>query len=707
MIFTRSRPTFFIVTLLFTVAFVTPIAVFSQSSAQQTVTDSLTQTLAQYTEQNRTDTATVNLLNRLAREYFTRTPEKALGYARRAVVLADKLGDVKAVAQSISNIGAAYFYQGKYDVALENHLAALRLRDSIGDKQGEAASLNNIGLIYAEQSKYDLALEYHQKALKLREGIGDKQGMSSSYSNIGLIYSDRFRFDEAKENFVKALGIFREIGDKQGEASLLNNIGKILTIQSNYIEALECYNQSLQLKKQTGNQEGQCSSLNNISNVYIEQKKYHEALKYSLEALELAETIGAKLRQQEALESISEIYSALGDKGQALEYYKRFVGTRNEILSQESQNKALQLQAQYESEKKDQEIKLLTKDNELQGTVRNSLLAGGALLVVLLGLMIRRYREKKRANEEILRQQQALEEQAREITIFNLSLEEKNEQLGEKNREIMDSIFYAERIQSAVLPHQIHMLGALSEHFILYKPRDIVSGDFYWCQTIRPNGSDDGAFVIVAAVDCTGHGVPGAFMSMIGNSTLNQIVMENHIYDPARILEELHIAIRSALQQDEEEDDGNNSRDGMDICLCRIDRAEVTFAGAKRPLYIMRPNADIGSEGAWDVEEIKGDKVSIGGKQKEERRTFTNHTRPIDQEMALYLTTDGFIDQPNPNNDRYGSRRLKTKLAEMALLPARVQRQTMLNELKQFQSSTGQRDDITIVGLKLRPDKIE
>ncbi len=654
----------------------------------------------------RSDTNTVRVLNALAREYFTRNAARALSLAQHAADLSRALGDTKSLGLSLSNIGAAYYYQSKYDSALTLHLEALKLRERIGDKSGEAASLNNIALIYGDQSRYDLALEYHNKALTLRQSIGDKRGEASSYSNIALVYADQLQYDRALESLVQALGIFRELGDKASEASLLNNIGKIHTAQGNYPEALKCYTESLELKKQSGNQEGQCASLNNISALYSLQNKPQEALKYAQQSLHLAEQIGSKIRQQEALQTISDVYVALGDKSQAFDYYKRYVEVREEVMNQKTQETMLALQAQYESDKKDQEIQLLTKDKELQTTVRNALIAGGVVLVAFLVVAVRRYVEKKRIseemmrqNEEILRQKKLVEQQSQAIHEANKALEERNEELAEKNREIMDSIFYAERIQSAFLPNTFDHVAGVFEHFVLFKPRDIVSGDFYWAQTIET--IDFEKFLIVAAIDCTGHGVPGAFMSMIGNTLLNQIILERRIYTPSQILEELNIAVRRALKQDEEEeDDERNSRDGMDVCICKIELGRVIFAGAKRPLYVVKPGL-----GTSEIEEIKGDRASIGGKQKEERRTFVNQEIRVTQPLVLYLTTDGFADQPNANNEKYGSRRLREKLTEIALFPARVQRQTMLNELKTFQGSTPQRDDITILGIKLKPSK--
>jgi serine phosphatase RsbU (regulator of sigma subunit) len=537
--------------------------------------------------------------------------------------------------------------------------------------------------------------------MKLREEIGDQQGLSSSLINIGLIYSEQVQFDSAQAYFAKALGVFRQLKDRKGEASALNNLGRIYTTLGHFAEALNCYRESLDLKRQMGNKEGECASLNNIGSMLCLQGKYREALAYSQQALTLADSIGSLPRKQEALETVSDIYTQLGDSKKALEAFRRYVAVRDEIMSREMQNKTLQFQTQYESDKKDQEIKYLNSERELQTTVRNVLVGGAVLLAGLLVLAFNRYRAANLANTELTRQKKLVEEQSRSIRAVNGALNDRNFELDQKNHEIMDSIFYAERIQRAVLPAQVPPITPVTEQFIVYKPRDIVSGDFYWAHTAET--TEHGLISFVAAIDCTGHGVPGAFMSMIGNTLLNQIVLERRIYDPAKILEELNIAVRTALKQDTEEEEGErNSRDGMDVCLCRIEPTRAVFAGAKRPLYVVRPSV----EGA-ECEEIKGDKHSIGGKQRTERPTFTNHEIAITQPITLYLTTDGFADQPNPAMLKYGSRRLKETLVDMAIFPAKRQRQSLLSELKQFQGSTDQRDDITIIGVKVKPPKPE
>jgi len=270
----------------------------------------------------------------------------------------------------------------------------------------------------------------------------------------------------------------------------------------------------------------------------------------------------------------------------------------------------------------------------------------------------------------------------------NLELDEALKELREKNDQIMSSIHYAKRIQSAVLPADSYLHQANLDLFILFKPRDIVSGDFYWFH-------DKGDKMFLAVVDCTGHGVPGALMSMIGNSLLNKIVLEQGIEYPAEILERLQVELEKVLIS---EKTIHASREGMDVCLCIFSpkKSKVFFTGALRPLYKATQDRKTGN---WEIIEIKGERNFIGGRSKT-NKGFKNHEIKMAPGNMLYLTTDGFADQFDHRNIRYGSGRLKTFLAEIAHLDTRAQKQALLEELAAHQGNGEQIDDITIIGVR-------
>lgn len=261
-------------------------------------------------------------------------------------------------------------------------------------------------------------------------------------------------------------------------------------------------------------------------------------------------------------------------------------------------------------------------------------------------------------------------------------LKQANDELAEKNKHITDSIQYAKTIQEAILPTKSFIRAKYDDFFISFYPKDIVSGDFFWYAE-----NEHSSFI--AAVDCTGHGVPGAFMSMIGSAILNQIVKELKIYDPAQILNHLNRNIRIALKQDVNED---ASRDGMEICLCRVDRDKVVFSGGHRPLFLVK-NGEFHS--------YKGDKDSIGGKQKTDDKVFTNTEIVIEKGLrtAIYLTTDGFQDQPNPEGKKIGSKGLQEVIMKYWSLDGATQKTKFAEELKNHAKHEAQRDDITVIGI--------
>lgn len=253
------------------------------------------------------------------------------------------------------------------------------------------------------------------------------------------------------------------------------------------------------------------------------------------------------------------------------------------------------------------------------------------------------------------------------------------------NREILSSIEYAERIQAAVLPDCAQLDRLFPQHGLLFRPRDIVSGDFYWLHE-----TTDARFA--AVVDCTGHGVPGAFMSLIGSTMLTDIVRAGHTHDPARILEQLHRALRRSLRQDAVDRQGES----MDIALVVIEENQILFAGARRPLYVLS------SSGAtYHLSEYKGDRKSVGGRQRDRQRRFTTHTIPREADMRLFLTSDGFADQANAARRPLDTSRLKQWLEAHADEPVDRHVGILAKAFDQWREGTPQRDDVTIWGLRL------
>lgn len=270
------------------------------------------------------------------------------------------------------------------------------------------------------------------------------------------------------------------------------------------------------------------------------------------------------------------------------------------------------------------------------------------------------------------------------ISDVNLLLAQQGKEIATKNKQTENSIKAARAIQKSILPTENLINENLGEQFIIYIPKDIVSGDFYWIKNIEN-------YTFVAVVDCTGHGVPGAFVSMIGYSLLNEITVQRKIYEPAKILELLHQYVFERLQQEF----GENN-DGMDVCLIRItdidqESKQITFTGAKRPLFISEQH---------DIKVIRGTNRSIGGALQSDKN-FENEEIILRKGDALYLTSDGFADAHNPERKSFGNKKLLSLLKEMTNKPMSEQKQILLKELEEYQENESPRDDITFIGIKI------
>ncbi|WP_020526428.1 PP2C family protein-serine/threonine phosphatase [Flexithrix dorotheae] len=310
------------------------------------------------------------------------------------------------------------------------------------------------------------------------------------------------------------------------------------------------------------------------------------------------------------------------------------------------------------------------------------------ILAITFFFMVNRIRKQK---VELMITKKELEHKVEEIEVQSENLKNLNKNISIKNKKITDSIRYAKNIQTAILPSENTLKNAFSSYFTLYYPKDIVSGDFYWCSHIKDEETGIEK-TFIAAVDCTGHGVPGAFMSMIGNSLLNEIVNEKKIYDTEKVLEELDSGVKLALKQKETSND-----DGMDVCLCAIEKiggnVQLSFSGAKRPLFHI-------SAASGELQVIKGDKRSIGGSIVK-NVPFTKKIIKTQKGDKIYLTSDGLIDQNDISRRKLGSARVRELLKNTANQTLEEQKIEVEKILEDYKEGVEQRDDITLIGIEV------
>ena len=324
-----------------------------------------------------------------------------------SVKIKEEIGDKKGIAGSYNNIGNIYQKQGNYPEALEQYYASLKIKEEIGDKRGIANTFNNIANIYRLQLNYGEALEYYFASVKIKEEIGNKRGVAGTYINIGYMYQIQDKYTEALEYYLTSLKTFEEIGDKKYSAMAYNNIGSLYDKMGNYPEALENYIASVKIKEEIGYKEGIVNSYINIGSIYKKQGNFQDARKYLDGGLALAKKIGIKRQIRDVYNHLSTLDCAEGNFAQALEHYKMYTLYKDSLLDEESNKQLTQMTIQYETEKKDQEIELLNKDKELQEQklekqrlLRNGMIAG-VFLIVLVGLLLfRSFRLRKKLEKQ-------------------------------------------------------------------------------------------------------------------------------------------------------------------------------------------------------------------------------------------------------------------------------------------------------------------
>lgn len=328
-----------------------------------------------------------------------------------------------------------------------------------------------------------------------------------------------------------------------------------------------------------------------------------------------------------------------------------------------------------ENEAKNKELKIQQAEVDKQRMMRNSVTGGLLLVCALAFLLIIGIRQKQKANKKLEYKNQQIE-QASQI------IERNRDEIAEKNKNITDSINYARRIQHALLPSHEEISKTLNDYFIFYKPKDIVSGDFYFYAQKNEK-------TIIAIVDGTGHGVPGAFMGMIGNDMLNHIIIEKGITKPAEILNHLNKSVKKALKQ---ESGNSETIDGMDIALCTIDlkNKKLEFAGAMRQLFHVNK----------ELVEIPGDKASIGGFTNENYQ-FSNHEVDLQQGDAIYIFTDGYVDQfGGESGKKFMSKNFKNLITSIQHKEMPEQNEIISNTFSEWIHGSIQIDDILVMGIR-------
>jgi len=534
---------------------------------------------------------------------------------------------------------------------------------------------SNIGLIYSNLDEYDKSLLYFQQSLKIRKSFGNEKDIASGLLDLAYILSVQQDYKNAVLNILKALDIANQIQEPRlvliSYNMLAENYQKAGNMQkaAEYMDKFATYRQHYE-KSQTKERvsEERIKSIAEISMKDAENRAKQLELELIRKNKEIAEdTLNRKIKAREDSLAIAEAKIALE-------------------------------KSKFEQAEKD---RLLAEAKSKEEKARQRMISAVGISIIILILLIAfglilNIRRRKKHNRQLQETNDEIERQKRNIELKNRELSDAFYKIEEQNNDINASINYAVNIQSSMLPTQNSLQKMIPQSFILFKPRDKVSGDFYWFKEtlINPGKTNQLKKIFVSAIDCTGHGIPGAFLSMLSYNLLDNIVDQQKIYKPGEILDELHLGIRRSLHQNE-----SRNRDGMDMALCSY-TPEINlleFSGAKNPVIYIKDNK---------LHRIKGSIKPIGGiiYDKNESMKFKTTSIEIDSPTTVYIFSDGYADQIGEQTGRkLMTRFFRNLLGDIHNKPLNEQRDILDMFLKKWQGNTEQVDDIVVIGFKLFP----
>ncbi len=647
-----------------------------------------------------------NLLDNLATAYYQvafiyikyNDYSKSIQYLDSALNIAQTLQDSDKLARNYNALGSVYYRMGHYELALTNYQKALEIAEKKNITQGLPSLYANIALIHEKQQDYDLALEYFKKAYDITHQLKVEQAYAPTAMNLAHIYNLVSQYDSAKKYINIALNIVEKTQNSYLMLHCLNILGDIYKNIDSLQLAVEKYSQALDLARKMNIQDVALSAELDIAEVYTKladtlksQVYLDKALNYAKEALDISLKINALPKENRAYALLSDIYAKKHNYQKAYEYSKKYIETSEELFNQDKLKAIEEMQAKYQTEKQQQQIvqqqlELEKKDAivKKQKAIQWAMAVGGLMLLFILLLIYTGYRRKKRDNEIITKQNAQLQQANEEIKVQRDILQEQKNQIEEIHTQLTHSINYAERIQLAAMPS----LDTLAEYFdnkyfLLYKPLHIVSGDFYWAKKIKD-------YIVFTVADCTGHGVPGAFVSMLGIALLNEITQNVDISSTKDVLELMRIRIKIALKQS---GDWKDSKDGMDMALCAYnkEKREIEYSGANNPVLLVKKNSEI----------IKYQPVRNPVGVYFNEKSFESITFTVEEGDMLYLFSDGIVDQfGGEDNRKYTIKRFKDLLLKIHSLTCEEQKQAIDTEIMKWKGDHNQTDDITVMGIR-------
>ena len=589
------------------------------------------------------------------------------------LITAKEINDIMLKATAYNNLGGIYYMQGNYMPALKNYFEALALMDKLNDKGSAATILNNIATIHLSQKDYAKALEYNKRCLKVRKDLSLSNEVAQSCNNIALVFTERLMFDSAL--YYYRMGV-NSLGSKPNlaiQAALYDGMSNVYGRKFDFKSAYQNSLKSLSIRLSSNDEGQKALGYSQMGRCQTQINRHDSALYY----LEKGYEIAKRLKMNDVIKSTTgTLYTVYANKKmfekayQALEEYKRL---SDKTLNKQTQRAALQQSMQYEFEKKealakaeqDKKDAIALEEKNNQRTIIFSI---SVILVMVLALALfifKGYRQKQKDNLIIAQQKNEVEHQKAIIE--------------EHQKETIDSINYAKKIQYALLAQDDLLKRNIQNYFILFKPKDIVSGDFYWATEHHDK-------FYIAVCDSTGHGVPGAFMSLLNMGFLSEAIKEKNISKPNEVLNYVRTRLVDSLGHD-------GQKDGMDAILMCFDRKTnlITYSAANNEPILISNN---------QVIELEKDKMPVG--KGEKLNSFVLYSVPGNVGDTLYLYTDGYADQfGGPKGKKYKYKQLNDLLLSISTKKLDEQKEILQSSFNNWKENLEQVDDVLIVGIKI------
>jgi len=636
------------------------------------------------------DTTHIILLCRISSLYESVNLDSSLVFGQQAFDYSNAINYKKGIAMASTCIGYYYNSKGNYELSLTHFLKAKAIYEEIHSEADICESYNSIGNCLIGYGKNEKALEAYSEGYRLAQLKGLKMKEATFAIGIGNCLMEIDKNQEALTYFLNAKRIFHELNSTYREAFSIVCIAQTQSNLGMYEKAIDNFYVAIDILIKLDNQYGIATAYQELALTYKRKKSYDKAIEFYVKARDIFLNRNSFDNLRDISFSLAECYAAKNDYVSAYKNQLAYSVYNDSVFNEKVSQQINEVEGKYEADKKQKEIKLQSllireKDAKIaESSMRSNLLylVIGVVLLIAVILLVGFYFNRKKNHR---------------LNTINQSLAQKNFIIEQKNKEITDSISYAKRIQRAILPTDKTFSEAILQNFVLYLPKDIIAGDFYWLEHKNNN-------ILFAVADCTGHGVPGAMVSVLCNNGLNRSVRESGITDPGEILDKTREFVVQEFEKSDEE-----VKDGMDIALCNLqfDLDKVTlenknttallhYSGANNPLYIIRKKA----QGIHEFIEIKPNKQPIG--QIDKPKPFTTHTFELQKEDTIYIFTDGFADQfggPRGKKLMYQPLRdLFLSIQENTMMEQKIMLETFFNKWK---GNLEQVDDVCVIGIRI------